>query len=78
MSALAGLRMALLESRMSDELAALVRRQGGDPYCVPAVREERADARAEVAALLDSYHWLGNVRKLETPWSARCWCATRT
>jgi uroporphyrinogen-III synthase len=39
MSALDGLRVALLESRLSPELATLVRRFGGLPYAVPAVRE---------------------------------------
>jgi uroporphyrinogen-III synthase len=39
MSALNGLRVALLESRLSTELSELVRRFGGLPYAVPAVRE---------------------------------------
>ena len=39
MSSLNGTRVALLESRMSGELADLVRRHGGEPRCVPAVRE---------------------------------------
>lgn len=33
--------MALLESRMSGELARLVEKHGGVPLCVPAVRERR-------------------------------------
>ncbi len=32
-------RIALLESRMSRELARLVEKHGGEPVCVPAVRE---------------------------------------
>ena len=32
-------KVALLESRMSRELARLVEKHGGDPVCVPAVRE---------------------------------------
>jgi uroporphyrinogen-III synthase len=36
---LGGRRIALLESRMAPELAALVQRLGGIPYQVPAVRE---------------------------------------
>jgi len=32
-------RIALLEARMSGELASLVRNHGGEPICVPAVRE---------------------------------------
>ena len=41
--------MALLESRMSGELARLVEKHGGVPLCVPAVRERREldDAAAE-------------------------------
>jgi uroporphyrinogen-III synthase len=39
MAGFGGKRIALLEARMSDEVAALVRRLGGDPYSVPAVRE---------------------------------------
>src|SRR5580658_6412756 len=34
-------RVALLESRMSSELARLVEKHGGEPLCVPAVRESR-------------------------------------
>jgi uroporphyrinogen-III synthase len=39
MNSLNGARVALLESRMRDELADLVRRYGGRPRCAPAVRE---------------------------------------
>jgi uroporphyrinogen-III synthase len=34
-------RVALLESRMSRELARLVEKHGGQPLCVPAVRESK-------------------------------------
>jgi uroporphyrinogen-III synthase len=43
-------KVALLEARMSNELARLVEKHGGEPMCVPAVREQheldpaRADA----------------------------------
>lgn len=50
---LAGQRIALFEARLEGELAALVRRSGGEPVCFPAVRERRQDAREEVARLLD-------------------------
>src|SRR3989441_12397301 len=50
---LRGARVALLEARLSEELAALFRRYGAEPHCCPAVREERRDCGAEVAALLD-------------------------
>src|SRR4029453_13745846 len=39
MSSLEGRRVALLEARMSEEAATLVRRLGGTPDVVPAVRE---------------------------------------
>ena len=52
-TSLGGRRIALLESRLEDALAALVRRSGGEPVCVPAVRECRNDVGDELAALLD-------------------------
>jgi uroporphyrinogen-III synthase len=39
MPSLNGIRLALLEARRSSELSELVRRLGGEPYAVPAVRE---------------------------------------
>ena len=39
MAGFEGRRIALLEARMSEEVAALVRRLGGHPHSVPAVRE---------------------------------------
>jgi uroporphyrinogen-III synthase len=50
---LRGRRVALLEARLSSDLANLVRRHGGEPYAVPAVREEPRAAAAEVANFLD-------------------------
>lgn len=55
MSELAGKRIALLEGRMPEQLAALVRRRGGEPYCVPAVREEPLPGAAVVAELIDRF-----------------------
>jgi uroporphyrinogen-III synthase len=50
-SPLEGLRIALLETHLSQEAAAHVRRLAGIPYCVPAVRElVHPD---EVALLID-------------------------
>lgn len=53
-------KVALLESRMSRELARLVEKHGGDPVCVPAVRESHeldADTANElVTALLQGAH----------------------
>lgn len=50
---LRGARIALLEARLSEELAALVRRFGAEPFCCPAVREEKTDCGPQVQALLD-------------------------
>lgn len=52
---LAGARVAVLEARMSDELATLVRRWGGQPYSVPAVREEALDCAEQVADFIDGF-----------------------
>lgn len=49
-----GARIALLEARMSNELAGLVRRYNGEPQSVPAVREAKLDRPAEVANFLDT------------------------
>ena len=53
MSLLEGARIALLEARLSSELADLVRREGGEPVCAPAVTEVHTDVRAALPALLD-------------------------
>jgi uroporphyrinogen-III synthase len=53
MSDLGGLCVALLEARMPEELSALVRRHGGEPRCVAAVREERVPGDGAVGELLD-------------------------
>ena len=53
MSDLGGRRVALLEARMPEELSALVRRHGGEPRCIPAVREERVASTEPVATLLE-------------------------
>jgi uroporphyrinogen-III synthase len=54
---LGGAKVVLLEARMNSELGNLVRRHGGEPICVPAVREVTVDdaisVRAEVDALID-------------------------
>jgi uroporphyrinogen-III synthase len=52
MQRLTGQRIALFESRLAAELSHLVWRSGGVPVCVPAVRERRRPAAAEVASLL--------------------------
>jgi uroporphyrinogen-III synthase len=53
---LSGRRVALLEGRMTGEMAALVRRHGGEPYAVPAVREHALDSGPAVTAMLDELH----------------------
>jgi uroporphyrinogen-III synthase len=50
---LSGLRVAVLEARRSAELAELVRRRGGEPFCAPAVSEEPAGAAEGLAGLLE-------------------------
>jgi uroporphyrinogen-III synthase len=55
-SSLDGARIALLEARMSKELASLIERSGGAPYCVPAVEETQRDCREDVASAVT---WLG-------------------
>jgi uroporphyrinogen-III synthase len=49
-----GARVALLEGRMGKELASLVRRHGGEPVSVPAVRELPLPCGDDVAKLLDA------------------------
>src|SRR3954471_6879329 len=51
---LQGKRIALLEARMSGELAAMVERQGGIAYSVPAVRETPLETPEETSAFVDA------------------------
>ena len=53
MGSLNGARVALLEARMSVELAAMVERFGGVPYSVPAVRETPLEQPEDVGPFLD-------------------------
>jgi uroporphyrinogen-III synthase len=46
--------VALLETRMSNELARLVQKHGGSPLCVPAVREHHEFGADEARALFAS------------------------
>jgi uroporphyrinogen-III synthase len=48
-----GARVALLESRRQGELASLVRRHGGEPICVPAMREVERDCASEIESAID-------------------------
>ena len=54
MPSLSGKRVALLEARMSVEIAAMVARFGGLPYSVPSVREMPVELPAETAAFVDA------------------------
>src|SRR5579884_3446570 len=54
MESLKGVRVALLEARMTGELADMVRRQGGEPYSVPSVRETPVECREEVSTFIDA------------------------
>lgn len=45
--------MALLEARLSTEIAAMVERFGGTPYSVPAVRETPLEQPEQTSAFLD-------------------------
>ena len=53
MSLLAGARVALLEARFASEMADLVRREGGEPVCAPAVHEARVDVTDLIAPLIE-------------------------
>ena len=48
-----GARIGLLESRMSGELATLIRNNGGEPRSAPSVREVALNPEAEVGAFID-------------------------
>src|SRR5260370_40672849 len=52
MNGLTGKNIALLEARLSSELARLVERQGGAAFVFPALREAALDAGAAVAELI--------------------------
>jgi uroporphyrinogen-III synthase len=49
-----GARVALLEARRESELAALVRRHGGEAICVPALREVELECEADAACAIDA------------------------
>jgi len=53
MSSFKAARVALLEARMSREIADMIRRYGGEPYCVPAVREVSLECEEQVSLFLD-------------------------
>jgi uroporphyrinogen-III synthase len=52
-SLLEGARIALLEARLASELSELVRREGGEPVCAPAVTEALVDVSAMIHVIID-------------------------
>jgi uroporphyrinogen-III synthase len=63
---LRGARIALLEARRESELASLVRRHGGEPVCVPALREVERDFGSEIADACRSVDWARGLVVLTT------------
>jgi uroporphyrinogen-III synthase len=61
-----GARVALLEARRESELASLVRRHGGEPVCVPALREVERECSASAAAAVDACARPGAIAVLAT------------
>ena len=53
MSSFKAARIALLEARMSREIADMIRRYGGEPYCAPAVREVLLECEDQVSLFID-------------------------
>jgi uroporphyrinogen-III synthase len=70
---LEGARVALLEARMESELSALVRRHGGEPVCVPAMREVERECSAEAAHATDALRAEGAVVVLATGVGLQRW-----
>jgi uroporphyrinogen-III synthase len=70
-----GATVALLESRMESELASLVRRHGGEPLCVPALREVERECAAESALAIDAAEHEGAVVVLATGVGLARWMA---
>ncbi len=72
---LAGARVALLEARRESELASLVRRHGGAPITVPALREVERDCGSEAARAFDAASRAGVVVVLATGVGLERWLA---
>jgi uroporphyrinogen-III synthase len=72
---LGGVRIALLEARMEGELASLVRRHGGEPVCVPALREVEREFASEAARAIDALGPGGAVVVLATGVGLHRWLA---
>jgi uroporphyrinogen-III synthase len=63
---LRGARIALLEARRESELASLVRRHGGEPVCVPALREVERDFAGEIEEACRAVDWARAIVVLTT------------
>lgn len=72
---LAGVRVALLEARRESELASLVRRHGGEPVSVPALREVARECRDEVRAAVAALAQPGGVAVIATGAGLGRWLA---
>jgi len=68
-------RVALLEARMESELGSLVRRHGGVPLCVPALREVERDVAAESLRAIEIVSRGGAVVVLATGVGLARWLA---
>jgi len=68
-------RVALLEARRESELASLVRRHGGEPVCVPALREVECDCAESAARAIDATAKAGAVVALATGVGLERWLA---
>src|SRR6476646_6360280 len=49
----AGLRVLSLESRRAKEIEALIRKEGGDPFVAPSVRERALDDSGEAIRFVE-------------------------
>jgi uroporphyrinogen-III synthase len=69
------MRVALLEARRESELGSLVRRHGGEPVCVPALREVECDCAGSAALAIDASAKEGAVVALATGVGLDRWLA---
>jgi uroporphyrinogen-III synthase len=74
-ASLRGARVALLESRRESELASLVRRHGGEPLSVPAMREVERECSVEAASGIDAVSRASAVVVLATGVGLERWLA---
>jgi uroporphyrinogen-III synthase len=70
-----GARVALLEARRESELASLVRRHGGEPIAVPALREVERDCADEAGRAFDAARLPGAIVVLATGVGLDRWLA---